>query len=757
MIPHLVGWGFVLLLWVAGLGHTGAAVPFLLVLASSVIHFIRKAGAIAQRRRGLEAATAVAAIALVVAVPLAFDTATSDIFNATKYAVLLTGALVLLALWLTDLATSRRTPRWRSGVTLLLLAFVAWLAVTTATGINPRLSLVGAYRSYHGLLAVLAVAAVFFIVYDTFRAEDVPDVLSVAYFSAGAPIVFYALLQVHDRVADWGGTWDWTALGRGFDGPGIWSTLANGNHLSGFLASLVPVGVVLAAMSRSRIERVLIAVLGGSAMAVLSYTTTRGAWLALAAGLVVLGVFLLPELRRRPVFGIALPLGLVAVAIAAAAVVSSPGELRAELASVFDPDGFENTDRRELWSAGREVTSEEPLTGIGLEAFRVVFPRYHSIEYTQFLGGDSDRTAANGPHNIFLDYATAGGLPAAALLSAALLTSGLLAVRAVRRLRRREVSQQDGGRSRLSRLYLAAVAAALTVTVVQATFNVQQIVLTLYLWLMVALVCVLAADAEVSVRLLRRDRSSSGDAGGEDPARRRSSTPGAPWIAALAVVAALFIAYRTAGPYRAERHLQNALALRNGGNAEQDAKKASQLFERASREMQRAVVAHPSEPTYRVRAAEVSYDYALKTEQVPLKLKRLHEARRRYEQALEVEERDANTLRGYGSILVALGQADPSNTEWFPRAEAPLRRSIEVDPWQRDAPVVLAQLLVNLKRPGDAAAVVDKALEIHPRHTRLLQVATFAHRQAGNRARARDLAARRRVAIAEQKPAAPAR
>jgi len=120
-------------------------------------------------------------------------------------------------------------------------------------------------------------------------------------------------------------------------------------------------------------------------------TFCRGQWLALAAGVGVVGV-----LKDRRVFALL----LVVAAFAAAATYLAPAGLASGRFSLGDP-AFENY-RDILWKGGLDVAFARPLTGFGPGTIKAVFP-YQTRFY-------SPVEKVIGWHNDFLQLAVESGL-----------------------------------------------------------------------------------------------------------------------------------------------------------------------------------------------------------------------------------------------------------------------------------------------------------------------------------------------------------
>ena len=102
-------------------------------------------------------------------------------------------------------------------------------------------------------------------------------------------------------------------------------------------------------------------------LAALYLTDTRGAWLGLLAGLLVLVFFVHKRLALVPILLIAL-------------LLAFPGKPRDTALSAVDPGHPRNRERQFMWKAGVEIFRDHPWTGVGLAGMREIYGRYQDPE-----------------------------------------------------------------------------------------------------------------------------------------------------------------------------------------------------------------------------------------------------------------------------------------------------------------------------------------------------------------------------------------
>ncbi|HUP71179.1 MAG TPA: O-antigen ligase family protein [Acidimicrobiales bacterium] len=629
-------------------------------------------------------------LALLVLMPAAFDPRTVDVFNIAKYSIVVVGAFAFVVLWTLQAAHSRVVPNWRNGLHWPVIALLCWTAVTTATSLNPRLSLLGSYQSYDGFFTALALTLVFFAAAEAFPVADLKTVLSVLYFGGGGLTVLYGFFQLHDRT--WGGRWDWVDWGRSLSfatGTSIWSSFGNPNHLAGFFAIILPIGMVLLILHRRWWVRAVILVIAAVLVLELLQTTTRGAWLAALAALATLAVLMFPEIRHRPRITLSVMAGVLVVVLSAALVLGSAQEIASQFRSIIDFDaGTTASQRTTFWKAAVRMANDHPVVGTGPEGFESLYPSYQPVP-------------TNGPHNVFMNYLATQGYPGLLLFLAVLTLASIRVIGALRRLRSLERDAGDGGReqAREARLALTAVAAGLVAYLVQGSFDIQQIGLSFAFWVLLALSCVVvrAAMAPDTFRgpQIHRQHGSRGakkTPARPAPARSRLVTGAMVVTAAFSVVAFASVATR---PYRADHHYWSA--LRDNGVARSlgpaDSGKAERLIDRSGEKMERAISLNPWQPRYVGVLAGAKFDLALQLPpRSPQQLTTLDQAWARYRRAVELAPRDAQLLQNYAKVLLAIDQLDPRQAATgAARAAAVsvLRRAVRVRPFD---PALRAQL-----------------------------------------------------------------
>lgn len=413
-------------------------------------------------------------VLLIVVIPALMDPSTSEVDNIPRFVVLVTAATVILGTWGTDALFGWRPRRLLSGLQWPLLGLVAWMAITTITSLMPRVSLLGAYASYDGLLLIVSLAVIASTVAEVFTLEQLPQLVRMMVVGA-LPVLVYGLIQLHDVFTH--RVWDFAPWKSGII-DNVFSTFGNPNHLGGFLATVLPLIVVDAAvLARGRVTRVGLWMVAGVSALLLLKTAARGAWLATLIAVVVLTVGLWPVVRRWTKVIVPAALALGAVVVAAVGNEKFAGE---PLSAIFShAAGSAVSQRFGYWSAALRAALHHPVVGIGPDTYGSVYTRYQDAALFKTLGTAS---YVNGPHNVFLAWLAGQGfigLIAIASLFATLLWVGARAWRVHSRL--------DDSRNRTAALLVAGLVAAVVAYGVQASFDTDQVGTWFEFWIIVGL------------------------------------------------------------------------------------------------------------------------------------------------------------------------------------------------------------------------------------------------------------------------------
>lgn len=251
-----------------------------------------------------------------------------------------------------------------------LVAYAAWTLVSAGASRDPGVSVPDTKQ----LVLFLLVP----VVYEFARGPRARTLATVA-LTVGAASAFIGVVQY--------GLLNYDNLGRRPQG-----TLSHWMTYSGTLM-LVVCGSVARLLYDQR-DRAWAALVMPALVVALGLTFTRSAWVGVFAGVGTL--FLLKDRRLIGVLPI----------VAALAVALAPAAVTSRAYSMFDLNDPTNRDRMAMLEAGRAIVRDHPLTGVGPDMIRVVYPRYRvpwAVEPTN-----------PHLHNVPMQIAAERGLPALA-------------------------------------------------------------------------------------------------------------------------------------------------------------------------------------------------------------------------------------------------------------------------------------------------------------------------------------------------------
>lgn len=192
------------------------------------------------------------------------------------------------------------------------------------------------------------------------------------------------------------------------------ATIGNSNELGEYAVPVFFAALIAAGARASRTTGVLAL----PALALVLLSGSRGAWLALAAGIATAGIALLRSApRQSPARRMALGLLLLLAAGAGAGLLIP--EARARILSIGDPDHPTNRVRAGLLAAGADMAIANLPLGAGGGRFELEAPGYRSPGEWALSG---DATMIEDPHNEYLWALAEGGVPGILALLLVLLS-----------------------------------------------------------------------------------------------------------------------------------------------------------------------------------------------------------------------------------------------------------------------------------------------------------------------------------------------
>ena len=339
-----------------------------------------------------------------------------DQFDITKVFFQRVLSCVALGFWGWDLLVRggkvRRTP-----VDWLILAFLAWVTISTVFSISPATAFFGKYRRFEGLLSFINYAVIYFLVLQFADRPSRIRTLAETLFWSSFMVAGYGFLQSVGRDPI-----DWHTLP--FEKFRPFATYGNPDLLGGFLMFSLPIALALALAEENIWVRLIYWLGFGVNAYVWIVSFTRGAWIGGGVGIILMGVVAWRHWSKedpivKPIDAVPVGLTTLVGVVAIVRSLSNPNVVMnfgARFASIFQTGEGSGLTRTEIWQAALNAIKASPMRailGYGADTFRLVFPHYKPIEYTRDAGYLS---VADNVHDYPLQLATGIGVVGVALM-----------------------------------------------------------------------------------------------------------------------------------------------------------------------------------------------------------------------------------------------------------------------------------------------------------------------------------------------------
>ena len=334
---------------------------------------------------------------------------TYDQFDIVKVFFQRVLGFTALAAWTWDIVMRGGKIR-RNPVDWLILAFLAWVTLSTVLSISPPTAFFGKYRRFEGLASFINYAVIYFLVLQFADRPSRVRRLAQSLFWSGVVVAGYGVMQnLGLEPVKWGQL--------PFEARRAFSTYGNPDLLGGFLMFSLPISLGLV-FSEDKLKMRIVYWLG-FAINIWCWIVafTRGAWIG---GLVSVPLVIFIAFRHRAQFFKVdwVPVGVVG-AMAAGIVgqsltnKSDVMNVAARFRSILDFQVGSGRSRTEIWQAALAAVKDRPILGFGPDTFRLVFPRYKPVEYVADAGY---RSVADNVHNYPLQLAAGIGIVGALLM-----------------------------------------------------------------------------------------------------------------------------------------------------------------------------------------------------------------------------------------------------------------------------------------------------------------------------------------------------
>ena len=295
----------------------------------------------------------------------------------------ITGAQVAvsfaLLFWVLRVLAMKRLHLVRTPLNIPIAAFLAVAALGVITAVDFKHSLKG--------YMTLGWMSIFFLtannVKDVTRFRKLIRLLILITTIAGAYGIFQHLTRI-----DFFGNIKYLNLAFARS-PGFFnSPMTFGNYV----LLLLPVVIGMSSYARLGKERWVLLASGLIILAAIIFTYTRGVWLGLIGGLVLMAI-----LRSKKM----LLFVLIGSIVCSMSVVVFPSSRLARRVMETFKSARPVGDRICFLEGGLKIIRDYPITGVGWEGFRKVYPRYRPVEA---------RESGCNAHNNFIDVTVDGGL-----------------------------------------------------------------------------------------------------------------------------------------------------------------------------------------------------------------------------------------------------------------------------------------------------------------------------------------------------------
>ncbi|MBW3613560.1 MAG: O-antigen ligase family protein [Chloroflexi bacterium] len=362
----------------------------------------------------------------VVAIPVTFSIATSDVFAMPRTVVAVGLATLLLVLlgarWIAS-GYRLRDLRW-SPLAWAVAVFAGWNVLAGALSIDPRHSLIGEPRQFQGLGTTMAYVVYLLAGWATVRGPRRQSLLLGACAIGAAVVSTYAVIQGADLDPIWTG-----------DHERVFSTIGQANALAAYLVLAVPLTLALG-IRRHLAVQVLITGLVVLQLVALAFTLSRGGFLG--AGVAAAALLALLWRRRREVISRHAIAIVGAAAIVGGTLVLGVPDLRDGAERALDrivrPGEVEEASTSahlDQWAVGLAIVADHAVVGAGQETYPLLFDDYRDTVIEPDRARVWRKYRPESPHNHYLAIAGGAGVPA---LVAYLAIIGLVVWRAARSL-----------------------------------------------------------------------------------------------------------------------------------------------------------------------------------------------------------------------------------------------------------------------------------------------------------------------------------
>jgi len=622
-------------------------------------------------------------IALVICLPLAFNSKFLDAFSLPKVTVLRIVVLIMLSSWVVKTIEKGEFSWRRSPLNLPVSIFLLVTFVATIFSTNPYFSFFGQYM-YHmeGLWATLFYAILYFVVIANLDVSKIHRII-LAFLAVSAITVVYGLLQFFGIEFV---KWQVSSQER------IWSSMGNPNFFAAFLLMSIPMTIVMLSelkrLNGTKLSLKIISLIALLCLQVvcLNFTYSRASWLGLFFGLTAILILQGRQLRKaRKIFKFAvLVLGLVILFLFSLKAIEmrrlalknlEPLETHGlisrtvkRLISTVDLSEADAASRISGWKSALEMFKERPFLGMGPDTLSINFRRYMFPEFTRLTGHSLANPAY--AHNELLQIAATMGI--IGLLSYLwLLLSYFRTIGKFPDLRKEPIA--------------IGITASITGVLVNNLFSFHTVTTAAFFWLFLGFTTVLLGKVvgtkSVTISVPRRMKLA---------------------IYPIVFLVNIFLIVIFLRIYFADAHFPKGLFF-----------EAKKRYDLAISEYEKAVRVNPWEQTYYQNLAKVYQDAGLIIRDTTQRTRVFEKSLALYKKHLTLVPQDALSHNGLGVGYVHMAE-QLSSQEYYELAKKSFQASIQMAPYFVEPYINLGTVLYLLGEKEEALQIYAKALKVNP-------------------------------------------
>ncbi|HUY05347.1 MAG TPA: O-antigen ligase family protein [Candidatus Paceibacterota bacterium] len=283
-----------------------------------------------------------------------------------------------------------------SWVGMAVIAFVAWMFVADLFAVNVAKAFWSNFERMEGWVLLIHLLGFFFAASAVLRAQMKWRAWFLASLGVSVIVSGYALLQLAGTLAIHQGS------------SRIDATFGNSAYLAIYFLFNVCIAAWLALTERRAWLKWSLIALAALEAVLIFFTETRGTELGLVIGLSLAALLTALTAGKRARRGAALALALIVVAagsfyLARNSSFVQKSDVLSRIATISVADG---QVRFTIWHMALEGVAERPVVGWGQEGFNYVFNKFYDPSLYQ------QEPWFDRAHDAFIDWLTAGGVPA---------------------------------------------------------------------------------------------------------------------------------------------------------------------------------------------------------------------------------------------------------------------------------------------------------------------------------------------------------